>query len=120
MHNNTEQLIQIFGPIGNDSYRGKLQLLISCSNNFETLNLPRYPDKILKKLQNNPKTLKWKEAVQLLQSLGFKKYESNRGSGVKFINDQKVVISMHTPHPENSLGPGATGSLISKLKDQGI
>lgn len=81
--------------------------------------MSKYPDKILEKLRSNPKTLKWNEVVGLLKSLGFEKHESKRGSGVKFINSQKVIISMHSPHPENYIGPGATGSLIKILTDQG-
>ena len=56
------------------------------------------------RLKSEPKDYTFDELEKLLKSLGFNISNKGRSSGsrVAFVHD-KVVISLHTPHPGNVL-----------------
>ena len=58
-------------------------------------------EKLLLRLQSNPKDFTFDEMKTALESLGFQQKQGN-GSRVKFIYNG-IVISMHKPHPRKEL-----------------
>jgi hypothetical protein len=61
------------------------------------------------------------ELSKLLSHLGY--IESNvgktSGSRVRFINEKKVVITVHKPHPGDELKAYAVAQIRSTLKEEG-
>lgn len=60
-------------------------------------------DKLTKRFLSNPKDFTWDELIQLLNFYGYKEVKTGKTSGsrVKFINDEKMLIKTHKPHPKN-------------------
>ena len=61
-------------------------------------------EKLIERLQSNPKDFTFDEMRNVLENLGFKMYEKGKTSGsrVKFFKGS-VAIIMHKPHPRKEL-----------------
>ncbi|MCU7917480.1 MAG: type II toxin-antitoxin system HicA family toxin [Candidatus Thiodiazotropha sp. (ex Epidulcina cf. delphinae)] len=76
--------------------------------------------KSIERIKQKPKDYKWREAESLLSQLGYTKLEG-AGSRIKFVHDEsKHIISLHKPHPNPEMDPGAIKDLYNSLKDQGL
>ena len=79
-------------------------------------------EKELKRLKSKPKDFTYDEAKSLLNKLEF--YEENKGktsgSRVEFVNNEKIKIELHKPHPGNVLKLYQINILIKKLKEMGV
>ena len=79
-------------------------------------------DKLLRKLLSNPKDFTWQELENILSLLGFEQLATGKtgGSRRKFVNDNKVVLSFHKPHPTTILKEYQIKDVVSTLKNLGI
>ncbi|MCE8035341.1 type II toxin-antitoxin system HicA family toxin [Billgrantia tianxiuensis] len=76
-------------------------------------------NKRLDRLKERPKNYTWDELVALLNSLGYSLKKAKRGSGRKFIDDKKQKISLHEPHPENTLKAYVIEKVLTALEEHG-
>lgn len=78
-------------------------------------------DKLIDRFLSVPKDLTWEELVAVLKYYGYTQLKSGKtgGSRRKFINDKKVIINLHKPHPENVVKQYAIRQIIEKLTEQG-
>ncbi len=77
-------------------------------------------EKLLKRLLSRPKDFTWNELIRLLNSYGFELLKGN-GSRRKFCHpESKLIISLHEPHPQNTIKQYAIDIVINSLKEQGI
>jgi predicted RNA binding protein YcfA (HicA-like mRNA interferase family) len=75
-------------------------------------------DKLILKLQSNPKDSAWDELKKFLLHFGFEEMPQKGkigGSRRKFINKQKDVISLHEPHPKKIVQSYAIKQIIEHL-----
>lgn len=76
-------------------------------------------EKEIERLKSKPKDFTYDELKKILNNLGF--YEDNKGktsgSRVVFINEDKVKIDLHKPHPRKILKPYQIKELLRKLKE---
>lgn len=74
-------------------------------------------DKLIEKLLSNPKDFTWNELVKVLNHFGY--YEVSKGktggSRRKFVNDEKNVISLHKPHPNQIVKSYVISQIIEHL-----
>jgi hypothetical protein len=76
-------------------------------------------DKAVARLMALPKDYTWEEAVALLKSLDFDVY-TNDGSRVKFFRERdQAVISLHKPHPRNTMKSYMVTMIRDKLREWG-
>ena len=77
-------------------------------------------EKLIQKLQSNPKDLKWAELEKVLSNFGFNKLEGS-GSRVKFFNESlNLLISLHKPHPKPTLKSYQIKQIIEVLNEGGL
>lgn len=78
-------------------------------------------EKEIERLKSKPKDFTYDEAKKILNKFGF--IENNKGktsgSRVKFINNEKIIIELHKPHPKNVLKSYQINIMINKLKELG-
>ena len=75
-------------------------------------------DKLILKIQSNPKDFTWNELKKVLSHFVFEEMHQKGktgGSRRKFINKQKDVISLHEPHPKKIVKPYAIKQVIEYL-----
>ena len=79
-------------------------------------------EKEIERLKSKPKDYTYDEAKSLLNKLGFFEYNKGKTSGsrVEFLNEKKVQIELHKPHPSNILKSYQIKNMIEKLKDGGL
>ena len=79
-------------------------------------------EKLIKKLKSKPKDMTYEELKTLLRLLSF--YESNKGktsgSRVMFMNEAKLEILIHKPHPTNIMKEYQIKNIVNKLEQEGI
>lgn len=79
-------------------------------------------DKLIKKLQSNPppKDFTWNELIKVLKHFGFEIISSGKtgGSRRKFMNKNKVIISLHEPHPSKELKRYQIEQVVELLKQE--
>lgn len=76
--------------------------------------------KLIDKLFNTQKGMRWSELVTLLAMLGYIKLEGS-GSRIKFSNgNPRNLISLHKPHPGNEIPAYVKRVVINKLKMAGL
>lgn len=76
-------------------------------------------DKLIVKLVSRCKTFTWDEAVTLMGKCDFKLI-SKGGSRRKFFhNETEYLVSIHQPHPQNTLKQYQIQDLIEALKVTG-
>lgn len=75
-------------------------------------------EKLLARLESNPKDFTFDEMKLALEFLGFI-MEEGSGSRVRF-NCNSVVIRMHKPHPQKELQEYQVKQAVRKLKEEGF
>lgn len=74
-------------------------------------------DKLVKRFLSKPKDFTFEELTTLLNHFGYRLDKSGNGSRVKFISDVDAdVISIHKPHPDNTVKPYIIKDVLEKLK----
>ncbi len=75
-------------------------------------------EKLLKKLNSNPKDFTFDEAETLLHYFNYRKSNKGRTSGSRVmftnINQPNIKITLHKPHPRKEL----LGYQVKQLKEQ--
>ena len=61
--------------------------------------------KLIVKLKNSPKTMKFSEIARILESFGYMMVTDGKTSGarVKFENAKGHTLSLHKPHPRDEV-----------------
>lgn len=80
-------------------------------------------DKLLERLLNKPKDFTYNELKTLLSGFGYEEDHSGKTSGsrIKFINyHTKKIISLHKPHPDNTLKSYQIDDILEELQKQGV
>ena len=80
-------------------------------------------DKLVDRLLQKPSDFKYDEVRTLLGRMGYREDNRGRASGsrVAFVNSEtKHIISLHKPHPGNSLKKYQIDQSIEELKNQGV
>ncbi len=79
-------------------------------------------DKLLARLKSRPKDFTWNELKALLKLLGYRKMKPGKsgGSRKRFIHESAQVISLHEPHPQNTLKRYVVNEILEILKKEGI
>ena len=75
-------------------------------------------DKLITKLQSNPKSFTWDELKKVLSHFNYeelKKKGKTGGSRRKFVNDKLDVIILHEPHPQKIIKQYVIKQIIEKL-----
>ena len=77
-------------------------------------------DKLLERFLLLPKDFTWDEATKLLSFFGYTELKTGKtgGSGRKFINQKKHIISLHKPHPGHILKRYQLEILMTALKEE--
>jgi len=78
-------------------------------------------EKLIERFLKVPKDFTWDELVTLLSHFGYEPLKTSKtgGSRRKFVNNKKVIINLHKPHPEPELKQYAIKQVIETLKEQG-
>ena len=76
--------------------------------------------KLIERFKSFPNDFTWDELVRLLGYFGYKEYTSGKtgGSRRKFINDDKLIISLHKPHPGNIVKRYVLDDVFEYLSDR--
>ena len=81
-------------------------------------------DKIIQKIQKKPtpKNFSWDELLKLLNHFQFQPITKGKtgGSRRKFINEDKVIISLHEPHPQKELKKYQIDQILEILKNEDL
>ena len=78
--------------------------------------------KAKERILGKPKDYTYSEAKYLLGKMGFEEYNKGKTSGsrVRFYREQdRKVILLHKPHPEDVMDRGAVNGLVEYLKEIG-
>ena len=75
-------------------------------------------EKLLQRLLSNPKDFTWDELVRILSLYGYTEIKKGKtgGSGRKFADKKKNIISLHKPHPSNIIKEYAIREVVAHLK----
>lgn len=78
-------------------------------------------EKLILKLQSNPKDFTFEEAQALLEACGYKRSNAGKTSGsrVRYIKGTKI-FRMHKPHPRKELLSYQVKELVEELKEEGL
>ena len=79
-------------------------------------------EKLIKRLLARPKDFSWDEMRKLLAALSFEEVKTGKTSGSRrrFINSSGIIISLHKPHPQNTLKMYQIEQLINILNQEGL
>lgn len=77
--------------------------------------------KLQKRLLSNPKDFTWDELTKVLASFGYTELKTGKtgGSRRKFMDENKIIINLHKPHPSNILKTYAIKQVIECLQANG-
>ena len=73
--------------------------------------------KLVARFKTQPSDFKWSELVKMLTFFGFNELQGD-GSRVKFINKNKVIISLHKPHPKKILKKYQIKNILEVLENE--
>lgn len=78
-------------------------------------------EKLLERLLRIPKDFTWDELTAVLVNLGYEPLKSGKtgGSRRKFVDQDKNIINLHKPHPENTVKEYALKQVVDQLKEKG-
>lgn len=79
-------------------------------------------DKAKERILGRPKDYTYTEAKYLLGNMGFEEFNKGKTSGSRvrfFRTEDKKVVLLHKPHPEDVMDCGAVRSLVDYLKEIG-
>ena len=73
--------------------------------------------KSIEKIKTHPKDFTWEELVKVMNHYGYTEFKKGKtgGSRRKFVNDQKDIINLHKPHPQNIVKHYVLDIVIKKL-----
>ena len=79
-------------------------------------------DKLMAKLQRRPKDFAWEELAALLKLLGYAQTKPGRtgGSRRRFVHPTLTTITLHKPHPKNTLKAYTIDDILEFLKREGV
>ena len=79
-------------------------------------------EKLLAKLQKRPKDFTWDELNILLKALGYKNCKPGKtgGSRRRFVHPVATTITLHKPHPHNTLKRYIIDDILNVLKQEGM
>ena len=77
-------------------------------------------EKLIAKLQQRPKDFTWNELASLLKSLGYVEIKTGKtgGSRRRFIHQTAPTITLHKPHPQNTLKMYAIDQILKLLQQE--
>jgi hypothetical protein len=78
-------------------------------------------EKLVIRLLTIPKDFTWDELTKLLNSFGYEEVKGGKtaGSRRRFADEQKNIITLHKPHPQNIVKSYALREVVSELKAKG-
>lgn len=78
-------------------------------------------EKLIAKLLSRPKDLTWEELSKILSHYGYLEQRTGKtgGSRRKFSDENKNIISLHKPHPDNIVKHYQVNEVIEHLKAKG-
>lgn len=79
-------------------------------------------DKLIQRLLSRPKDFSWDNLLILLSAFGFEEISTGKtgGSRRRFANMDGVVITLHKPHPRNTLKAYQVNQIIDVLRQEGF
>lgn len=79
-------------------------------------------EKLLAKLQKRPKDFTWEELNILLKALGYQNCKPGKtgGSRRRFVHPTAATITLHKPHPHNTLKRYIINDILNVLKREGM
>lgn len=77
--------------------------------------------KLIARLLSFPKDFTWEELIKILNHFGFKEIKKGKtgGSRRKFSNSEKLIISLHKPHPTSILKRYQLDDVVTILRERG-
>jgi hypothetical protein len=78
-------------------------------------------DKLVARFLTKPKDLTWDELVSVLGYHGYTEMPTGKtgGSRRKFVDTEKVIISLHKPHPKPIVKSYVIEQVLDHLKEKG-
>jgi hypothetical protein len=78
-------------------------------------------DKLIARFLTKPKDLTWDELVSVLGYYDYTEMPTGKtgGSRRKFVNTEKVIISLHKPHPKPIVKSYVIEQVLDHLKEKG-
>jgi hypothetical protein len=79
-------------------------------------------EKMIAKLLRRPSDFTWNELTSLLKSFGYSEVKTGKtgGSRRRFIHSSASTITLHKPHPQNTLKKYAIDQLIEQLQQEDL
>lgn len=79
-------------------------------------------EKLIAKLLRRPNDFTWNELTSLLKSFGYSEVKIGKtgGSRRRFIHSSAAAITLHKPHPQNTLKKYAIDQLIEQLQQEDL
>jgi predicted RNA binding protein YcfA (HicA-like mRNA interferase family) len=77
-------------------------------------------EKLIAKLQQRPSDFSWNELTSLLKSFGYSEVKTGKtgGSRRRFVHPNAATITLHKPHPQNTLKKYAIDQLLDLLQQE--
>ena len=78
--------------------------------------------KLLARLQKRPKDFTWDELSSLLASLDYREVKTGKtgGSRRRFVHQILPTLTLHKPHPQNTLKRYAIDQILEVFEKEGI
>ncbi|MFC1819608.1 type II toxin-antitoxin system HicA family toxin [Thermodesulfobacteriota bacterium] len=79
-------------------------------------------EKLLEKLQKRSNDFTWNELTNLLKLLGYEQRKAGKigGSRRRFVHSTAPTITLHKPHPSNSVKKYVINDILGLLRREGI
>ena len=79
-------------------------------------------EKLISRLKQRPKDFTWGELLSVLRYLGYDSVKTGKtgGSRRRFVHPTAPVISLHRPHPQNTLKCYAIDDVLRILGKEGL
>ncbi len=77
-------------------------------------------EKLIAKLQRRPSDFTWNELTSLLKSFGYSEVKTGKtdGSRRRFVHPGAATITLHKPHPQNTLSKYTIDQLLDLLQQE--
>ncbi len=77
-------------------------------------------EKLIAKLQRRPSDFTWNELTSLLKSFGYSEVKTGKtgGSRRRFVHSNAATVTLHKPHPQNTLKRYAIDQLLDLLQQE--
>ena len=79
-------------------------------------------EKLIAKLQRRPSDFTWNELTGLLKSFGYSEVKTGKtgGSRRRFVHPSAVTITLHKPHPQNTLKRYAIDQILDLFQQENM